>query len=70
MKEQIDPESDSDEEAENIDKEMKKSKAKLHEKLINSKNITLSTINDRKGGFGEELYDTGMEEKLKNLTYN
>lgn len=48
VKEQIDPESDSDEEADNIDKEIKKTKAKLNDKLINSKNITLSTINDKK----------------------
>lgn len=48
VKEQIDPESDSDEEADNIDKELKKTKAKLNDKLINSKNITLSTINDKK----------------------
>lgn len=48
VKEQIDPESDSDEEAENIEKELKKSKTKINDKLINSKNITLSTINDKR----------------------
>ena len=48
FEEQIDPESDSDEEVENIDKDMRKSKSRLQEKLLNSKNNTLSSINERK----------------------
>lgn len=49
FEEQIDPESDSDEEVDNIEKDMRKSKTKLQEKLFNSKNNTLSSIiNERK----------------------
>eukprot|EP00340_Litonotus_pictus_P003356 CAMPEP_0170527526 /NCGR_PEP_ID=MMETSP0209-20121228/12991_1 /TAXON_ID=665100 ORGANISM="Litonotus pictus, Strain P1" /NCGR_SAMPLE_ID=MMETSP0209 /ASSEMBLY_ACC=CAM_ASM_000301 /LENGTH=405 /DNA_ID=CAMNT_0010818109 /DNA_START=11 /DNA_END=1226 /DNA_ORIENTATION=- len=66
VKEQIDPESDSDEEADNIDKDNKKSKAKLNDKLMNSKNVTLSTINDKRA-FGDEMYETAMEDRVKNL---
>lgn len=72
FEEQIDPESDSDEEVENIDKSMRKTKYGLQEKLLNSKNNTISTINDQKiiKDKEERVNAESLEEKFKNLTYN
>lgn len=50
LSEQIDPESDSDEEAENIGKDIRKTKNLNNDKLMNSKNVTLSSIGDEKKG--------------------
>ena len=50
LSEQIDPESDSDEEAENIGKDVRKTKNLNNDKLMNSKNVTLSSIGDEKKG--------------------
>jgi hypothetical protein len=69
FEEQIDPESDSDEEIENMDKDLRKSKTKMQDKLLNSKNNTLSSINDKRT-FKEEYGETLVEDKLRNLTYS